>query len=1041
MPGKRYEAQDKRVQKMSREGLTEENLHSGERKRISSRTQDTPLVQEAANAPVRPAPDSGQPHAQQGKRQPFHLHTQDEANRPQSDGTTYQIRQDTGQPVVNTVQNEARLSPVPPGDDFGRTTHETFRRDAHPTSVNHAQAQLYREDTENAAVETAGRKQNATGFTKRAFVPSNVDADQSHPAIDGGITVGTEDAEQTAPPSPQMQKKPEPDGFTQIEAETVQNQAVTLVAIPAVQGVDTEQPRAVYSQDLQEPDSNEPIDQSDLAQGNHAGRLTEHSARMAEVRGSSTGRAALQTAAEMRHNRKKKQVQDGYRKYHDAGAKRNDVGDDVEHPSKAGEETSPKAQDAENSANQATHEPETKAAESDGAAQESEVKRPESKTADIPPPDSVMPDDASKPKHRVDENPYKTAFHQDTHHLTDEPGADVGGDFRPKARGQRVTREFQQKHGAPNRDASDSSPNEDTSQQKVKRDGGNREHPNSQRGKRTNQSESQEAPGTGKKKSSRLFFDDEENGMVRGAGMGIGRKAASAAAGAAVGYVHTKVHSVERENSAVEGAHKAEILGESGIHKVVNRVSQRRKDRKSNRRKESAAAKKESRLNFTPTESAGAAAATGEKAAQAAAAKTAAKEAQGKKSILNRFWQKKRYKEAYAAARNGKTAASAAAKATQTAGSKAKATIQSFFRKNKGIFIGAGVIALFVLIFGAILSSCTAMMQGTQNTFISSTYPSQDADIYAAENAYLALEEELNDQINNMESTHPGYDEYNYQIDEISHNPYQLISYLTAKYEEFTYAQVAGEVQSLFTQQYELIVDEVIETRTRTETRTGTRTVTDPETGEESEEEYEYEVEVEYEYRILNITLINHGFDSVARSNMDSDQSGRYTLYNATYGNRNYLFDTATLPTYTGDEGGFGYEIPAEALTDESFARMIAEAEKYLGYPYVWGGSSPSTSFDCSGFVCWVINNCGNGWNVGRTTANGLRSHCAFVSPEEAKPGDLIFFQGTYNTTGASHVGIYVGNGMMIHCGDPVQYTSVQTSYWQSHFLAYGRIQ
>ena len=330
-----------------------------------------------------------------------------------------------------------------------------------------------------------------------------------------------------------------------------------------------------------------------------------------------------------------------------------------------------------------------------------------------------------------------------------------------------------------------------------------------------------------------------------------------------------------------------------------------------------------------------------------------------------------------------------------------------------------------MLIFGAILSSCTAMMQGTQNTFISSTYPSQDADIYAAENAYLALEEELNDQINNMESTHPGYDEYNYQIDEISHNPYQLISYLTAKYEEFTYAQVAGEVESLFTQQYELIVDEVIEIRTRT--------VTDPETGEEAEEEYEY--------RILNITLINHGFDSVARGNMDSDQSGRYTLYNATYGNRNYLFDTATLPTYTGDEGGFGYEIPAEALTDESFARMIAEAEKYLGFPYVWGGSSPSTSFDCSGFVCWVINNCGNGWNVGRTTANGLRSHCAYVSPEEAKPGDLIFFQGTYNTTGASHVGIYVGNGMMIHCGDPVQYTSVQTSYWQSHFLAYGRIQ
>lgn len=1012
MPGKRYEAQDKRVQKMTRDGLTEENLHSGERKRISSRAQDVPLVRDVANAPVRPVSDSGQTHAQPGKRQPFHPYTQEEAGYAQPGDTTYQMKQDTGQSVVDTVQNEARLSPVSPGDDFGRSTHEILGRDDQPTSVNHARAQLYREGTANAAMETAGRKQNATNFTKRDSVPFRVDAGQPHSAIDGGITVGTENAGHTALAPSQIQQTQVPDGFMQIEAETVQNQAITPAAIPAVQDVDTEQPEAVYSQDAQEPDGNEPIDQSDLGQGNHAGRLTEHSARMAEVRGSSTGRAALQTAAEMRHNRRKKQVQDGYRKYHDEGVKQDDVEDDVKpaqgNPFNAGEESSTKAPNAENSANQAPHEPETT--------------RPESKTADIPPPDSASPDDAPKSKHRVDENPYKTAFHQDTHHLTDEPGADVGGNFRPKARGQRVTRESQQKHGAPNRDASDSSPNEDTSQQKVKRDGGNREHPNSQRGKRTNQSESQEAPVSAKKKSSRLSFDDDENGMVRGAGMGIGRKAASAAAGAVAGYVHTKVHSVERENSAVEGAHKAEILGESGIHKVVNRVSQHRKDQKSKRHKEINSARKDKRLHFTPTESA---AATGEKAAQAATAKNAAKDAQSKTSILNRFWQKKRYKEAYAAARNGKTAAGAAAKVTQTAGSKAKATIQSFFRKNKGIFIGAGAIALFVLIFGAILSSCTAMMQGAQNTFISSTYPSQDADIYAAENAYLALEEELNEQINNMESTHTGYDEYNYQIDEISHNPYQLISYLTAKYEEFTYAQVAGEVESLFTQQYELIVDEVIEIRTRT--------VTDPETGEETEEEYEY--------RILNITLINHGIDSVARGNMDGDQSGRYTLYNTTYGNRNYLFDTATLPTYTGDEGGFGYEIPAEALTDESFARMIAEAEKYLGFPYVWGGSSPSTSFDCSGFVCWVINNCGNGWNVGRTTANGLRSHCAYVSPEEAKPGDLIFFQGTYNTTGASHVGIYVGNGMMIHCGDPVQYTSVQTSYWQSHFLAYGRIQ
>ena len=170
---------------------------------------------------------------------------------------------------------------------------------------------------------------------------------------------------------------------------------------------------------------------------------------------------------------------------------------------------------------------------------------------------------------------------------------------------------------------------------------------------------------------------------------------------------------------------------------------------------------------------------------------------------------------------------------------------------------------------------------------------------------------------------------------------------------------------------------------------------------------------------------------------MNDEEEERYEYYNRTYGNRDYLFDISTLPSYGG---GFGYDIPADALSDERFAKMIHEAEKYLGYPYVWGGASPSTSFDCSGFVSWVINNCGNGWNVGRQTADGLRSCCAQVSPSQAKPGDLIFFQGTYNTPGASHVGIYVGNGMMIHCGSPIQYTSIESAYWQQHFMAFGRL-
>ena len=316
---------------------------------------------------------------------------------------------------------------------------------------------------------------------------------------------------------------------------------------------------------------------------------------------------------------------------------------------------------------------------------------------------------------------------------------------------------------------------------------------------------------------------------------------------------------------------------------------------------------------------------------------------------------------------------------------------------------------------------------------------------------YLELEKELDKQIRQMESTHPGYDEYRYQLDEIGHDPYQLISHLTAVYEQFTRGQVKPVIKELFKQQYLLKVWETIEIRTRMETRVGIRPTIDA-FGNISMETYTYQEEVEYEYKILNVLLKNKGFDTIARKNMNQKQTGRYDAYNMTYGNRPELFGAGS-PTYSGGTtgsigtggaggsgGGFKYDIPSEALSDEKFARMIEEAEKYLGMPYVWGGSSPSTSFDCSGFVCWVINNCGNGWSVGRTTANDLRGKCSYVSPADAQPGDLIFFEKTYNTVGASHVGIYVGNGMMIHCGDPISYTSINSTYWQSHFLGFGRI-
>lgn len=361
----------------------------------------------------------------------------------------------------------------------------------------------------------------------------------------------------------------------------------------------------------------------------------------------------------------------------------------------------------------------------------------------------------------------------------------------------------------------------------------------------------------------------------------------------------------------------------------------------------------------------------------------------------------------------------------------------------------------YVYMFMGAFSSCSAAIQGTGSTFIGTTYPSKDADMKGAEEDYLELEKKLDEQIRQMESTHPGYDEYRYQLDEIGHDPYQLISHLTAVYEQFTRGQVKNVIKSLFEQQYLLKVWETIEIRTRMETRVGIRPTIDA-FGNVSMETYTYQEEVEYEYKILNVLLKNKGFDTIARKNMDRKQTGRYDAYNLTYGNRPELFGAGS-PTYSGGTtgsigsggsggtggssgGGFRYDIPEEALSDEKFARVIAEAEKYLGMPYVWGGSSPSTSFDCSGFVCWVINNCGNGWNVGRTTANGLRGKCSYVSPANAQPGDLIFFEKTYNTVGASHVGIYVGNGMMIHCGDPISYTSINSTYWQNHFLGFGRI-
>lgn len=371
-------------------------------------------------------------------------------------------------------------------------------------------------------------------------------------------------------------------------------------------------------------------------------------------------------------------------------------------------------------------------------------------------------------------------------------------------------------------------------------------------------------------------------------------------------------------------------------------------------------------------------------------------------------------------------------------GSKGGVLSRFVSKKIKGK-VTAAVLA-FAILFVTIFGFAGVLFESGMTAIAATTYQSTDEDIHDTEDAYKALEAALDAQINGMETTHPGYDEYRYQVDEISHNPYQLISFLTVLYGEFTLEDVRDVLKDIFEAQYTLNVWEEVETRTRMVTKTGIRPVTDPDTGEETEEEYEYEEEEEYEYRILNISLTNKGLDAVARENLTDDQFQLYEVYNATFGNRPNLFDAEQIPSGGAGVGSDGYSVPTEALSDERFASMYNEASKYLGYPYVWGGSSPSTSFDCSGFVSWVINNCGNGWNVGRQTAEGLRGCCSYVPPGEAKPGDLIFFQGTYNTSGASHVGIVVGDGKMIHCGKPVQIASYQTPYWQQHFFQFGRL-
>ena len=527
-----------------------------------------------------------------------------------------------------------------------------------------------------------------------------------------------------------------------------------------------------------------------------------------------------------------------------------------------------------------------------------------------------------------------------------------------------------------------------------------------------------------KKLKSEQEVKAKKNAAVSGKKGGKPKKPGNLAADALSAKAHQGVHNADQDNnSGVEAAHFTEGSAE-GAARAGSRFQYGRKLRQY---------KKLERLEKKADKD----------AVDSIFAERMKADPQAGSNLFSRWRQKQAIKKEYAAAKAGAAAAentaAGTAKAAQGTASMTEKAFQ-FVQSHSHIIIGIVAVGLLVLVIAGSVSSCSVLINGGGNVVLGTSYTAEDEDLKGVETDYTKLEDKLRKQIDRIETDHPGYDEYRYNLAEIGHNPYELASLLTVEFENYTRSQVQARLQSIFEAQYELKLEEKVEIRTRKETRVGYRY--NPITG--TGHTYTYQVTVQYEYKILNVTLLNRGVDYVARnSGLTDDQLQRYEVTLECRGNRDDLFAGIAFatPDGAGSSGEYqDYDIPGEALTDEKFRKMITEAEKYLGYPYVWGGSSPSTSFDCSGFVSWVINHCGNGWNVGRQTANGLMGKCDIIPKSEAKPGDLIFFQKTYNTSGASHVGIYVGNGMMIHCGNPISYASIETNYWRQHYYCMGRI-
>ena len=508
------------------------------------------------------------------------------------------------------------------------------------------------------------------------------------------------------------------------------------------------------------------------------------------------------------------------------------------------------------------------------------------------------------------------------------------------------------------------------------------------------------------------------------------QKRAMYAAAAARSAVHREIDQYEDDNVGMQALSEGEKAAETAHDISKSRYARKLKKKAKMQGKKGAKTAKSSPQKPTAAQDAGASC-TGE----------------GGSNWLSRWRQKQDIRQSYyAAAHSGTAAQTAGGKAVSNGTTAAKSGMEqvidkgrsvvstavngiaNFAKSNAHVLLIVGVFLLLLLLVMSAFSSCSILFSGTTQVSGQTIYTAEDRDIRGAETDYKKLEKELDKKIKRTPADHPGYDEYRYHLDAIEHDPWQLTSFLTTLYDDYTRSEVQAKLKETFAKQYKLTTWVEVQTRYRTVV------MIDIFTG------IPYTVQVPYEYRIFHTKLVNKGLEVVIREELNNDQWKRYEIFQDTLGGRPYLFNGGLPPGGSDGSGtpGIDYQVPAEALTDEEFAAIYKEAQKYVGTPYVWGGSTPETGFDCSGYVCWVYNQ--NGYDVGRTTANGLWQKSQHISEAEAKPGDLVFFEGTYDTPGKSHVGIYLGNGMMVSAGDPIKYADIHSSYWQKYLSGFGRL-